>query len=613
MGIIDNWWYINIGNIYFADKNYLEASNSYKKAITRFTENITDTIDAKTGIAVAYSNLALIYREQQDYDSAMILLKKSLSIREKLLDNNSTVFICNLITENYIITNDFIFAQEYINKAFFYDNKTDNHAFMPNIYLLQASLFVKQGKNDLALKKLNEASVVSINLKNKNTELKSYRQIIKLLKEQKNYVEAIQIVQKAIILTERIENSIFRAELFKEIANLYTETGNYDSAYKYLNFFVEVKDTLEQYKYSKLQNKYEFELNKAQLNTVNQKLKHANQKNTFYQYSIIAGIIILAVLIILLLTIRKGVVSLKVKNKRINNQKDIISAKNEEILQQNEEIKSVVSKLDEHKIELEDRIKEQTKDLRIAIENAIKADKLKTAFLENLSHEIRTPLNAIVGFANLLELEEGLSDSAKGFLNYINNGSEVLLKIIDSIMEVSRIQLGESKLSITPFNPLVLVNELSSEFKETAYFKNKSKLKLITKLENKVEIDIYSDLEALKTILFKLIDNAIKFTEEGYVEISCKQLNEQSNNFNPKELLFYVKDTGIGIEKDDINFVFDKFRKIDSDKSKLYRGLGLGLTIVKSLVEQLGGKIWLESEINKGSTFFFTISTKISD
>ena len=136
LGIIDNWWYINIGNIYFADKNFTEANINYKNAIKQFSgTNIKDTVDAKTGIAVAYSNMALIYRERLIYDSALVLFGKSLLIREKLPDHNSKVFICNLIAETYIEIDSISLAQEYLKKAFFYDNKTNNHAFLPNTYI----------------------------------------------------------------------------------------------------------------------------------------------------------------------------------------------------------------------------------------------------------------------------------------------------------------------------------------------------------------------------------------------------------------------------------------------------------------------------------------------
>ncbi|MEN8121508.1 MAG: ATP-binding protein, partial [Bacteroidota bacterium] len=121
---------------------------------------------------------------------------------------------------------------------------------------------------------------------------------------------------------------------------------------------------------------------------------------------------------------------------------------------------------------------------------------------------------------------------------------------------------------------------------------------------------INSDIDSIRIILFNLIENAIKYTESGFVEFGYKIIlidRDELSGTSPQSIQFYVKDTGMGIDKKDVKFIFDKFSKISPGKTKLYRGLGLGLTVVKSMVEQLNGKIWLESEINKGSAFYFTI------
>ena len=264
-------------------------------------------------------------------------------------------------------------------------------------------------------------------------------------------------------------------------------------------------------------------------------------------------------------------------------------------------------------------IKEQTKSLIIAMENAKRADQLKTAFLENLSHEIRTPLNAIVGFSSLLESIGDISEDDKKFVSHINSGGESLLKIVDSIMHVSKIQIGDYKISFTEFNINRLMQQLYEEFNVSDEYLKKNKLELIVNLEacseNKT---IYSDENVIRTILFNLIENAIKYTETGKVEFGYRlpgvkthspasQREENTTLSIPnKSIQFYVNDTGIGISEEDIKYIFEKFRKIAPGKTKLYRGLGLGLTIAKSMVEQLNGKIWIESEIDKGSVFYFS-------
>ena len=365
-----------------------------------------------------------------------------------------------------------------------------------------------------------------------------------------------------------------------------------DSAYKYISAYINVMDTLAAYKYSRLHNKYEIELNKAKLVSVENKLVVSNQENTFYRYSIIAGLIIFAVFFVLFLVILKASKKIKKINSKILMQNDTINSQYEKIKQQNHI-------LEKYKNHLEEMIKEQTKDVVQAKERAEKADQFKTAFLENLSHEIRTPLNAIVGFSNLIEYQAGNLEKIKIYIDHINNGSNALLRIIDSIMQVSNIQLGEFKPCINTFELNELFNNLIKNFDKIKLSENKSELEFRTNIAITKGATIRTDKECLTTILYKLVDNAMKYTEKGFVECG---VSEKGN-----EYLFYVKDTGIGIDDEDAKFIFDKFRKINPNKTKLYRGLGLGLAIAKSLAEELGGQICLDSKVGEGSTFWFTL------
>jgi len=280
----------------------------------------------------------------------------------------------------------------------------------------------------------------------------------------------------------------------------------------------------------------------------------------------------------------------------IKKAEETINAQYEEIIIQNNSLK----KYKEH---LEEMVKERTADLVVAKENAERADQLKTSFLENLSHEIRTPLNAIVGFSALLESEPHLSDSGQMSITNIHSGSTALLKIIDSIMQVSKIQIGELKINKTELLLDELMQKLLDETILLAAQNKKDHIKIHLNAAQIKNLSIITDKNSLSTILFKLLENAIKFTENGFVEFGCKIVETRHG----VSLQFYVKDSGIGIKDENIKYIFDRFRKIETDKSILYRGLGLGLNIAKNLVTLLGGKIWVESEFGKGTSFFFTL------
>lgn len=240
----------------------------------------------------------------------------------------------------------------------------------------------------------------------------------------------------------------------------------------------------------------------------------------------------------------------------------------------------------------------QNLELHKAKEKAEVADRLKSAFLANVSHEIRTPLNSIVGFSSLLG-EPGLDEETKKiYVNMVESNSESLLVLIDEILDLSKIEARQLVLRKQDFSVDSLLEELFQTFSQS----NKNmevELVIGSCVENKT-LSIYSDRVRLKQVLTNFLANAFKFTDKGYIEMGYF-LSEN------KELVMYVKDTGIGIEKQHHQEIFHRFRKLSEHSARLYRGTGLGLAISERIVELLGGRIWVESEPGKGSTFFFTL------
>ncbi|RLD62565.1 MAG: hypothetical protein DRJ01_06015 [Bacteroidetes bacterium] len=241
--------------------------------------------------------------------------------------------------------------------------------------------------------------------------------------------------------------------------------------------------------------------------------------------------------------------------------------------------------------------KEYEQSLKAAKEKAEEAVKFQSAFLNNLSHEIRTPMNAIIGFSSMLDRK--LNDKTRdSYIKIINDNSMSLLGIIDDILDVSKIEAGQLKLNYSEVNINDVLDELFILHQNYLNKENKD-IKLLLKKPSENNNIINTDVVRLRQILNKLIGNAIKFTNNGFVEFGYE--NRKNN------IVFCVKDTGIGIDEEKFDLVFDRFRKIENDNTVLYGGTGLGLTITKKLVELLHGRIWLESEVNKGTTFYFTL------
>ena len=233
--------------------------------------------------------------------------------------------------------------------------------------------------------------------------------------------------------------------------------------------------------------------------------------------------------------------------------------------------------------------------MEIAKEKAEEADRLKSAFLANMSHEIRSPLNGIIGFSDLLS-ESKTQENTQRFAKYISSRSQDLLRIINDILDFSRIEAQQ--LEIIRQN--VLIHSLFEEMEAMYLVTNGSTQKLLFIKSD--DIEIVTDLLRLKQIFINLIDNALKFTSEGNIEIGYL--------VNGSSVQFYVKDSGIGIPNDKIEIIFDRFRQINETITSRQGGNGLGLAICKGLIDLMNGKIWVISEEGKGSTFYFTIPKK---
>ena len=253
---------------------------------------------------------------------------------------------------------------------------------------------------------------------------------------------------------------------------------------------------------------------------------------------------------------------------------------------------------------LRERVREKTKELEAQKERAEYSERVKEQFLANMSHEIRTPMNAILGVTRLLLEKDPRSDQLK-YLNAIKHASDNLLVIINDILDLSKIEAGKINFERIPFD---LRNEILSVIDTIKVNADEKHLALNYVVEESIPNTISGDPYRLSQILLNLVGNAIKFTEKGGVTIRVTRVSEQSNNI---ELMFSVEDTGIGIAKDKLDYIFDMFTQETSSTTRKFGGSGLGLAICKKLVELQGGTIHVESDPGKGSVFSFKIKYQI--
>lgn len=278
----------------------------------------------------------------------------------------------------------------------------------------------------------------------------------------------------------------------------------------------------------------------------------------------------------------------------------------EELLNRIKELESELIKKDELINEFKEKIddneiKRLEKDLQKIKEKALSSEKLKSAFLANMSHAIRTPMNAIIGFSELINMETISPKKKEEYTKIINQKGHQLLTLIDDIIEISRIEAGKMEINYTIVDVEEFLNELFSSTFQRKIKAGKDQVELILQKNPAHEpLLIQTDSGRLQQIFHNILGYSIQNTLKGVIEFGYL-IKDQKN------IEFYIKDTGIGLNKEDQKLIFDYFWQFEDISHQRLSGIGLGLTIAKKILDQLGGKITLYSELNVGSQFNFTI------
>ncbi|SNR54156.1 tetratricopeptide repeat-containing sensor histidine kinase [Lutibacter flavus] len=552
-GVADAYYYIGESFSYLS--SYDKSFEYYFKSL-----DIYKKINEKYGEADVYIQFGNAYYNQNAYEKAEVYFLKAheiycdLDSKEGLA--TSSINMGNVIADQGRIDEGMVY---YLKSIELCEELNDFEGIAINYTNIGDCYFVS-GEYEKALEYFNKSIELSKRFQYKSLDPLNYANIAVTYLQLKKYRKAILYSNKSLESSKHVSWKYKEYNNHDYLSTAYEALEDYKSAYKNQKIFRKYTDSIATIKeveeLDKLEVLYELENQEKQIglltkNEEARKLELINQKklNTF--------LVVLSLLFLILTFL---------------------------LVRQRKERKKAYSLLAIEKEKVEE------------------SDHLKSAFLANMSHEIRTPMNAIMGFSSFLKNPDLEPVKRDRFVDIINNSGERLMTIINDIIDISKIESNQLKVDVQEVN-------VKSTLKEIIEIQKNSNIDLIKKdIKLSLAVPLYQEDLIIKTdqnrfiqIINNLVNNAIKFTDEGFVEVGCKILKIN----NKPHVEFYVKDTGCGISKNKFEIIFDRFSQAGENNFK--EGNGLGLSICKGLVTLLGGKIWLESEKGVGTTFYFNL------
>ncbi|MCD0466698.1 ATP-binding protein [Flavobacterium sp. ENC] len=558
-------YYNKLANNNLQDKEYTQALFFTQKSIAYCALN-----NKPENLANQTFKLGKIYYNLGNYEDALKNFHKSVSLFNRVKPTCTKALALHYIGITNTTQGNYQIAELYYKKA---DNllKELNIADSAEILSYQKAMAFKANNNfPLAVKTFQRIIKKQDNNSILKAKADSYYQLGLLKNQLKQNDSAIIYFDNALEINAKSNDLAQKSKIILAISQYYKKQRNFDLAYSYLDEHYQIENYILKIKNAKLDvNEFEkFKKNQS----INKTLKRENEEKIqlkTYRYSKLVSILAIALISIL------SLLSLALyKNNIIRNQNNLL-------------------------------LREKNKELILAKNKAEKASQARSEFLSTVSHELRTPLNAINGITHLL-LEDNPKKTQLKYLESLKFSGNYLTTFINEILEINKIDSTKVEIENISFNLKELLFNIQSSLKELATA-NKNYFNL--EIDKSIPDNLIGDPTKLSQIILNLINNALKFTQNGHVSVIAKLYAIENDNAT---VYFEIVDTGIGIPEDKLQTVFESFSQGSIEVNRKYGGTGLGLTIVKKLIELLGGEIKLKSEVDKGSTFTFRLDFRIN-
>ncbi|WP_333600591.1 ATP-binding protein [Flavobacterium sp.] len=554
------YYYIQLASFHKKTNNY-KFSLAFSQKAYNYAKSHNDT----KGKADALFSLGSTYSELKKTNDAVETFSKSADLYSQLPPSADYALCYYNIGLCYMNLEEFAKAENNFDKAqSIYDLlKIDTSEFLN---LQKGILYKNNGKTELASKLFNEIISKNDSKDIFKTKAEALYQLGTIEEKLNHNNLAANYLNRALQINAKDKNLDQKVKILLDLSNTYDKLLDLKKSHEYLKAHLQLKDSLSHLNNQKLDaNDYVAFKDSERMKAIEQMTKEneAQQKtNKFAKLISILAIALISILSLLSLSLYK--------NNIIRSQSNVL-------------------------------LKEKNFELQIAKDKAEKASKARAEFLSTVSHELRTPLNAINGITHLL-IEDNPKQNQLHYLNSLKFSGNYLLTFINEILEINRIESSNIEIEYIDFNLKQLLLDIQNSMTEIA---SKNNNNFTLEIDKNIPETLLGDPTKLSQIFINLINNALKFTKNGEVKVIAK-LVENGDGFS--RINFAISDTGIGIPEEKQETIFDSFSQGSIEINRKYGGTGLGLTIVKKLVDLLGGEIGLKSEVGVGTTFAFELN-----